>query len=383
MNPPGISIISQAPLWRYGTDVWHITQQIDKYSHTIEALGGYWSCQFTIRANAHKVNDWIQHGLGRHIEVFDDSMSNIWEGFVDKISVNYGPLSVTRGPLMDVSNSVNAVFAPIEFDEDGGQVIGSRSRTGFYTNNDSVALWATIPTTLMTGSMTFEDSQTLRYTYLVNHMRPRTSKEFRSDASRDTSVTVDCLGYVHWLNWAYNQTTTNGEIDADAKIIDVLGDSPNATWLAYDTHHIDSNTLQVAALENDDNLAWNVIKDIAAKGDATYNRWLFGVYENLNAYYYQAPETVYYNQRLSQSRSIVETTASDEVYPWKVRPGKWIMFPDFLVGQAAGYDLRDDPRAMFIESVKFTAPDGLIMRGGDVDTVEAVLGQMGLSGVGS
>jgi len=153
--------------------------------------------------------------------------------------------------------------------------------------------------------------------------------------------------------------------------------------LAFNTSHVDENTLQVPAWEDEDNLAWSVIKGIVARGDTSYNRWLFGVYDNLEAYYYAAPTVAEYQQRLSQPRSRVEHVEGDEVYPWKVRPGKWIIFPDFLTGQAAEVDLRDDPRAMFIESVKYTAPTDLQFRGGDVDSVNALVAQLGLMGVGA
>ena len=65
------------------------------------------------------------------------------------------------------------------------------------------------------------------------------------------------------------------------------------------------------------------------------------------------------------------------------RPGKWLMFTDFLIGQAEELNLRNDPRAMFIETVKYTAPWSLQLKGGAVDTIDAVVAQLGLSGIGA
>ena len=59
------------------------------------------------------------------------------------------------------------------------------------------------------------------------------------------------------------------------------------------------------------------------------------------------------------------------------------MFPDFLIGQAAELDLGDDPRAMFIERVKFTAPNGLDLQGDTLDNLSALVAQLGLSGIGA
>lgn len=382
MSLQGISIVSEAPLWSGYTDSWHLTQQIHRYSHTIEALGGYWSAQFTIRGGRHLIDDWLQDGLGRHIEVFDHSLTKIWEGFVDKVAANYGPLSATRGPLLDVANRVGVTYSIIDYDEDDNPIVGTRTTTQNVNDTDSQALWGILPKMLSTGGVSQADVAVIRNTYLENHSKPRTSKEWRSDADRETSVTVDCLGYVHWLNWVY-ELDTGGTMDADDKIIDVLGDTPNIAWLIFNTSHIDANTLQVPAWEDENPIAWSIIKDTVARGGTSNERWLFGIYDDLDAYYCAAPTTAEYQQRLSQPKSRVEHIEGDEVLPWNVRPGKWLIFPDFLIGQAAELELRDDPRAMFIESVKFTAPAEIQLKGGDIDTVEAVVAQLGLSGIGA
>ena len=385
MQPPSLSITARARLWGEDADTWHITQKIHKYWHTIEAVGGFWSAQFTIRGGRSLVDDWLQDGLGRHIEVYDHSLTCIWEGFANKLTVNYGPLAATRGPLLDAANRVDLVYSAITYDEDDNPVVGTRVNTGVENNTDSQALWGIIPQVLSTGGVDAADALNIRDSYLENHNLPATGKEYRSDASSETSVTVDCLGYVHWLNWPYNNGLA-GEDDADVKILDVLGDTPNIAWLIYNTSHVSANLLHVPMWEDEDNLAWSVIKDVVARGGTSQERWLFGIYAGMEAHYKAAPTTVEYQQRLSQSRPKIEFAGGDQVYeifPWNVLPGKWLMFPDFLIGQAAEFNLRDDPRAMFIEQVKFTAPNDLYLKGGTVDTTDALIAQLGLGGIGA
>ena len=385
MQPPSLSITARAPLWSEDADTWHLTQQIHKYWHVIEAVGGFWSAQFTIRGGRALMDDWLQDGLGRHIEVYDHSLSCIWEGFANKLTVNYGPLAATRGPLLDAANRVDLVYSAITYDEEDNPIVGTRVNTGVENNTDSQALWGIIPKVLSTGGVDAADALNIRDSYLENHNLPATGKEYRSDASSETSVTVDCLGYVHWLNWPYNNGLA-GEDDADVKILDVLGDTPNIAWLIYNTSHVSANLLHVPMWEDEDNLAWSVIKDVVARGGTSQERWLFGIYAGMEAYYEAAPTTVEYQQRLSQSRPKVEFAGGDQVYeifPWNVMPGKWLMFPDFLIGQAAEFNLRDDPRAMFIEQVKFTAPNDLYLKGGTVDTTDALIAQLGLGGIGA
>ena len=65
-------------------------------------------------------------------------------------------------------------------------------------------------------------------------------------------------------------------------------------------------------------------------------------------------------------------------------PGKWVLFTDFLIGRVPPMtDPRQDPRALFIEQVTFTAPWTLALQGGRADRTSQMLAQMGLGGIGS
>jgi len=380
-EPLNISINASEPLWYDYGYLDQLTTQLAAYSHSIKALGGYWQAQFTIRGNRLLVEDWLDAGLGRHIETYGDGLNKIWEGFVNKIVVNYGPLSVTRGPLLDIGNRVNLVYSGIDVTTDP-PAVGVKVETGEANDTDSQDLYGIVPRILTTGGATDTDADAIRDTYLAEHKLPKTSKAWQNDTAGDLSATVEALGYVHWLNWAYN-STTNGEQNASVKVSNVLGDTPNSAWLTYGTDNVDTNTLQVKAFEDDDNLAWNVIKSVVARGDSSQNRWLFGIHNDQAATYEAAPTDLEYQQRLSDPKVRVETVSGAEVYPWNVLPGKWLMFPDFLIGKTQPSALREDARALFIEEVRYRAPWGLSLHGGDVDTLPQLLAQFGLGGVGA
>jgi hypothetical protein len=171
-------------------------------------------------------------------------------------------------------------------------------------------------------------------------------------------------------------------MDASEKIIAVLQATPNLAWLAYDTDNVDPNTVQVHHYEDGFNLAWAIIKDIVARGGTTNERWIFGIYNDLEAHYEAAPTDVEYVQRLSDPKVRIETTSGGEVYPWNVKPGKWLEFPDFLIGKTQPAELREDARMLFIEGITYRAPYTLEIRGGDVDRLSQLLGQLGLTGIG-
>ena len=106
------------------------------------------------------------------------------------------------------------------------------------------------------------------------------------------------------------------------------------------------------------------------------------MYSSLRAKFVAIPDIVEYEALLSDPKLRVNLVGGAEVYPWNVLPGKWLMYTDFLPGYVAPTTLREDPRIEFIESVTFTAPDGVMVRGGNLETLPQVLAQLGLSGVG-
>jgi hypothetical protein len=381
MNPPGISIQVSSPLAVAG-GYFETILRPKAYSHSIHAVGGYWSLTMSLATSIDKMDDWIAEGLGRHIEVHNDALEICWAGFVNQIDASYGPLSVTRGPLLDVANRVDVVFAGVDV-----TVIppttGVQTATGVADDADSQALYGIVPKILTPGGVSATDAARIRDTFLEEHKLPVTSHDFSSAGAPPTSLTLHCLGYVHWLMWPYNQVVSVGTVNASAKITTVLAADPNLAWLAWDTTGVDTNTLQVFRYEYEDNLAWDILKDTAARGDANDDRWLIGVYADRAVRYELAPSTVEYNMMLSDPAKRVTTESGTEVPYWDVLPGKWLLFTDFLPGRAIPSSLREDPRAAFLESVTFTAPNTLMFKGGKYDTLSQMIAALGLGGIGA
>ncbi|KKM02128.1 hypothetical protein LCGC14_1787560, partial [marine sediment metagenome] len=185
----------------------------------------------------------------------------------------------------------------------------------------------------------------------------------------------------HWLKaYVYNQTAAGGDQDLTAKLQAIITADPNS-FLSTDFARITANALQVAQWENDDNVAWDLIKSLTAKGDAASNRYTYGVYADRQSLYEAAPTTALYRQRVSQNNQQVEFANGTEVDAWDVLPAKWLIFPDFLIGSVAETDIKKDARAMFIEKVFYRAPYGLSLDGSLVETLPQKLAQLGLAGI--
>lgn len=379
MEPGGVYVSVYEPI-RQGTRFLFNAEQPDRYQHVIQAVGGYWSATFTVGGNLNTMEDWIQNGLARHIVTHDEAMDVVWEGFVNEISINYGPLTVMVGPLLDVANWVDLVYSTMDLYI---YSVGMRERTGYVEDTDSQAWWGILPKVLSTGGVSVEEAAQIRDTYLEEHRAPTTTKRWKSQEGGALSVTVNCLGYVHWLHYPYNNISFAHWYPASEKIDDVLLANPNISWLPFGTAHLDTNNLLVRRYEDDDNLAWSVIKDTVARGDIYNGRWLCGVYADRELWYQAATADVYYFQELSDPMQRIIARGGGEVRRFNVLPGRWLLFSDFLTGAIHPTDLKDDARAMFIETVTFDAPDTLQLEGGKFDRLPQALAQLGISGIGA
>lgn len=357
-----------------------IGKNVNSYSHTLGTSGGYISAAFTIYDRLSKLEDWI-NGLGRHIEVYDPALDRIWEGLVNRVTLNVGGLSVVRGPLTSIANKIYVVYSAVDTDTDP-PTFGTRETTDPASDTTSQSKYGIIEKVLSVGGASLADAEQIRDTWLEENAEPETSQQFNNQSQSEPSVTVECIGYVYFLNmYTYNQTANTGDINVSTQIQNVLAADPNGIF-STDYSGITTNTLQVARYTNDDNRGWDYIKSLTARGDSSSNRYLFGIFNDRKAVYAPIPTAIEYVQTLTDPKVRVELVNGQEVKPWNVESGKWLLYSDFLIGQTIPSNLRDDKRIEFIESVTYTTPWGLSHNGSKVSNLNQFLAQLGLSGVG-
>ncbi len=373
-----LSIQVSDPLWK-SNFLFTLTGMENRYSQTIEAIGGYNNAQFNVKDSQTDIEDWIDNGLGRHIETYDEAQNKIWDGFVNRISANLGSLTVTRGPMLDIANRVSIVFSTI-ITTVTPPLFGIRVQTALANDVSSQTDFGIIEKILSSGGVRPTEAEQIRDTFLAENKEPQTSQNINIPPSQEISVTIECLGYIHLTKvFPFNSTQT-GLQNLSTRIGQIFDASPTVT---FDTSGIASNTTQVRAFENDNNIAWGLLKGLTAKGDASDNRFNLGVFTDQRVKYEQVVNEIVYQERLSDPESRIETLSGERVFPWNVLPGRWLFIPDFLIGQSQPTDLRLDPRAVFIESVTFTAPWGLRIVGGKADRLPQRLARLGLSGIGA
>jgi len=353
---------------------------ITSYGHEIAADGGFTTANITLNATQSQVEDWVISGLGRHIEVYDESHGLVWEGFVNSVSANIGSLSVTIGPLMNVANQVVVVYTPVDPTTDP-PATGPETETPAVVDDDSQRRWGILETVYSAGQTQDAGATQIANTLLGDAKWPARSESLAIGAGSTPTVSLECAGYYAFLDrYIFNDATTSTE-SISTRIQRALAADPNEIF-SSSYAHIEENSFLTPARERDNATALTIIKEATVIGDANDRRAFFAIYEERTPYYYTIPSTVKYSHRISDESQRVELyRGGTQVRPWAVRPGDWVFLPDYLFGQSATpHELASDSRMIFVESVKYTMPYGLNLNGSRYSTLPQLLAKRGMIG---
>ena len=361
-----------------------LSKKTTGYSHTISAFGGYDSATINVNYALSKAEDWVDR-LGYHIEVYSSALDKIWEGFINKITITAGALSVTRGPLVDIGNRVRVVYSTVDASI-SPPVVGARARTADIEALGSQNRYGVIEKAVSVGGVSPANALILRNSWIAENSLPETGQSFNSGSQVTPSVTLELLGYYHWLKLFLYNDTTFGYREISLILGDIFADeAANANGLySTDLSHIVTPAAPVTIKRymNKDLTAVARVKFCVSYGDANDTRYLFGIYNDRMPFYDAIPSTIEYTQKITTPRQDITTSSGTPVAPWDIRPGKYVQVLDFLVGAFTPANFREDPRVGFIESVTYTAPFGLSWNGNKVSTIRQRLAKMGLAGAG-
>lgn len=383
-----LSILASEPLHSLAVDSTRtfserLTSQISSYSHELRAIGGYWSADITINDSQNKIEDWIEYGLARHIEVYNPALEIVWEGFVNQVIATLGNLQFTIGPLLDIGNRIRVVYSTIDTTVDP-PLLGVRESTTDADNTESQELYSIIEKVWGINGATLTQANNLRDAFINDPLRafPPTSRNSTLSGGGEPSVRLACLGYWHRLKTFYYTEVGTGTDDLNRKIQFVLGVDPNSI-ISTDFTQIVDNTFQVKNGYSGNETAETVIKRLNSFGDASGNSYTIGIYAGRQCFYQQTPTEIEYNQRIGANIGIADRL-DKPLRPWDIQPGKWIFYPDFLVGRTTpttANTLATDPRAGFNEVVSFDAPNELSVNGIKLSQLDQLLAQRGIGGI--
>jgi hypothetical protein len=380
----GLSITIYNPLIQDGAFLYNLSEEINSYSHSISATGGFVSASFSLAGDRNYLEDWLQYGICRHVQVLGPSLQVIWEGYVDQVDIVMGNITSTKGPLTNIANRVSVIYTPIIDETVDPPTTGTTTETTIVedlTSQEKYGIWERV---VSTGNLLDEDAEYARDLFIFENAYPELNTSVTpGGSSGDMSITIQCKGYIEWFNnFIYNELADPGlSVTADTKIEAVILDEPNHV-ISTSFDKIDINAVLVPGNETENKTAKTVIDEVVVLGGGVDDRWIFGVYAWRKCRYFAASTSLKYFFYTADTVHRVESVTGEVLQPWDVQPGEWVALPDFLFGSSIrSFDIRNDPRVFFVEQVDFTAPDQITLNGKKVKRLSQYLAKFGLGGV--
>ncbi len=383
-----LSIALFEPLWR-GSGILEedLSYRVNSYGHEIKAVGGFDSCAFTVGSSVMDAERWYER-IGSHIEVSNAAGIMIWEGFVNSINISVGGMQITRGPLTDIVNRLTVSYSEVSrsYEATNRTMGGEQLYTDIYNDVPSQATWGIQEIILSAGTVAPGEAEQLRQTYTDDNKEPQISQNINlSGSGTGVAVSVECSGYIKMLDkYIYSDVGSGASTsDLSQKIKDVITADPNGIF-STNFNYIDTNTTTVSRYDDDYMTARSAIDAMIPLGDASFNRYVWGVYAGRIVKYNAIPTDIKYTYDLTDSNGAILNQANTAVDPWDVVPGEFITINGLSLASTnpvtTSSAVRLEPGTMFIESVSYSAPLGVQLSGGKHDKVTQQINRLGLGG---
>jgi len=284
-------------------------------------------------------------------------------------SENNGGQRTMRASVMNTNTFAGAIGVRLVSQTAAAEMYGDgatfretplQARTAWYTDSTSQLEYGTLELALLQGSMADATANAHAATALAEHKWPRTvppvSFGGNQMLAQPDGLTLTFAGYAWSLRNKYVASTRAGTTqNASTHVTNLIGDAEFVT-----AAKIQANTFQYQIDDRAPLRVWDVLAAITQAGDASWNRWTCGVYNNRAFQYLPASTTPDYHYRAGQ----LLTPASDPILPWLAQPGL-VYLDDLPVGPGSlSANRADDPHVLFVEEVEFDAAAYLADQGG-------------------
>lgn len=344
------------------------------------ANGGMISASITLALDSVDSQRLFEHALGWHVVVKNLAQAIVFEGWVNRITRGFGAIQGEHGPLQDVINRASVVYTPILDPTTNPITTGPQTVTTIADDADSQARYGIFEQVINGGQLLLygatDEAAQLRDSTIISRRWPVMSENVTIGTSAVPTVTLDALGYSQRLrSWIVNDAT-QATVRYDTKIGIVIALDPMGIT---QTGTIDANASLASREEIENRTAWDVLDNLCQRGDATYQRYTWGIYADRRLDYRVQPARAapaYIHEITAPTMKVLEASSLHPVDLWDVRPAQWMYLPDY---PALDVGIPRDPRFWFIETVTFAWPNSLTINGVELSTLPQLLAQKGLA----
>jgi len=364
----------------------NVSNGIVGYEHEISAHGGYLSARIDLTVDQLTFTDWLNNGLGRDAVIKNSAGQIVFRGFIDTVSGQVGGVQVTIGPLMDIGNRISVAYTPIDYNVYPAAT-GAETVTPIAEDLASQARYGIIEKTLSAGQVTQVQAERVRAVALSEMALPKRSAPDTSispgDGQTRIPVTLNVLGYINVLKWYIYNNGSPGVTTLSQKLLSIISGDPNgiiSTSLAF----LDSNALAVPTSTEMNRFAFDQIEELMTFGnDTTDDRRNYGIYGDLKFVFETPDKVIKYYYYLSDQGQRLIATGGRAIRPWDIKPGCYIFVGDYALASeppATSVATINDPRVIFIETVRYTAPYTISLSGAKSERLSIALAKLSMGG---
>jgi len=264
------------------TETYHEELSVGRFAdevYELRDIGGFYSCQFkVVKPSKEWAIEFLNNGVGRHIEFHGDKSQLVWEGFVNTVEMKVGAATM-RCSLTDMTNRTWCRYQPLS----GGAVARSANQEHLV----SQGRFGIKEEVLNAGQVSAVEANQRAQAYLRQYYWPTPELEGirTGQMAEGVDITVHGLGYWHTLGWrTYNQTVATGTDNAAAIVLAVVA----ACGQFVKSTEYDGNGTSVTKVYDADRRAKDIIESICDMGDPEYNLFVAGMEADRHFYYRQA-----------------------------------------------------------------------------------------------
>lgn len=280
---PNLALLANEPLTEiglYSRDFLDdLTDNHEGYTHTISAVNGYDTANFTLKGNKEYLDDWFNDGLMRRILFTNPEGIVVWEGFVNRINYTIGTLQRTK-TIETMFNRIYLTYSPKDTSVFPPLVLPPT--TIIVDDLDSQAQWGVKATVVKGSELTDEEAFAWASFGLDNSKEVLIGETVNTLSTSLPTIKLECKGYIHTLKWLpYINENTTGQIQAHQVIQEVLlfFDAVNPTWVSTNFGLMDYNFRLEARAADEFRTCYDIIKGIITRGGLAGERWVGGVYQ--------------------------------------------------------------------------------------------------------
>lgn len=327
----------------------------NSYQHKIKDMSGFRTCKFDIIGTDEIIGELMDNGLGREVRTYNHEGIKGWEGVIT--TMRQATKTSTR--IETLEKAANKIHVRINVDGMSKQFnvpvndFVMQNRYGILELVDSLEM-----------ELTDEIVANTRAELLKKDLAdPHRVKEFRDrgDASLPiglSKLSVFCSGYIWYLKRRLYNGTTKGTGNASTVIASIVSDV--GQFIA--TSSVETNTQQVKTRFDNDDMAWDVVFQLAEAGDTADTRFISGMYEDRNFIYEQraAPTLINITLRKDADNNITDRF-NRPLAGMLARPNTFLRNVSIKNRPGKVYtDVWDDPQVAYISEVTYTESDQLV-----------------------